>query len=228
MIGRRRSRVDTASGGAIGVHLDQRQRLLIAAPLGAVAATVVAFVGPWQLSVLAGWDVAAAFVVGSVWTFIAALDAPSTQRVATREDDSRALVDLIVVVASLISLVGVVVGLAHARSHSGAVSGVLTGVAVFTVFLSWFTVHTLFVLRYAHLYYREPAGGIDFADQDVAPDYMDFVYVAFTVGMTFQVSDTGIADRAIRRAVIRHAMLSYLFGTVIVGVAINVVGNLIK
>lgn len=228
MTRRHRGPVDGAPVGAMGVHLDQRQRLLIAAPLGAVAGTTAAFFGPWQLSVLLGWDVAALFIVGSAWAFIVVLDAASTARVATREDDSRAIVDVIMVAASLISLVGVVVGLAHARGHAGAMSGVLTGVAVFTVFLSWFTVHTLFVLRYAHLYYSEPAGGIDFADKRERPDYLDFVYVAFTVGMTFQVSDTGIADRRIRRTVIRHAMLSYLFGTVIVGVAINVVGNLIK
>ena len=228
MTRRHRGLVDGAPVGAMGVHLDQRQRLLIAAPLGALGGTTAAFLAPWQLSVLVGWDIAALFIVGSVWAFIVVLDAASTARVATREDDSRAIVDVIMVVASLISLVGVVVGLAHARGHSGAMSGVLTGVAVFTVFLSWFTVHTLFVLRYAHLYYSEPAGGIDFADKRERPDYLDFVYVAFTVGMTFQVSDTGIAERGIRRTVIRHAMLSYLFGTVIVGVAINVVGNLIK
>ena len=222
----RRPRRTTADG--IPVHLDQRQRLLIAAPLGVAAATITALFCPWQLSALAGWDVAAAFVVGSVWSFVAVLDAASTQLVATREDDSRAVVDLIMVIASLVSLVGVVVGLAHARNHGGAISSVLTGVAVFTVFLSWFTVHTLFVLRYAHLYYSEPEGCIVFADTDVRPDYMDFVYVAFTVGMTFQVSDTGIAKRTIRRAVIRHALLSYVFGTLVVGVAINVVGNLIK
>jgi uncharacterized membrane protein len=221
----RRSR---APADGIAVRLDQRQRLLIAAPLGLVAATTVALFLPWQLSVLAGWDVAAAFVVGSVWSFIAVLDAAATQRVATREDDSRAVVDLIMVAASLVSLVGVIFGLAHARNHSGAASSVLTGVAVFTVFLSWFTVHTLFVLRYAHLYYSEPVGGVVFADPDTSPDYMDFVYVAFTVGMTFQVSDTGIAKRTMRRAVIRHALLSYVFGTVVVGVAINVVGNLIR
>ncbi|MEO8264083.1 MAG: DUF1345 domain-containing protein, partial [Ilumatobacteraceae bacterium] len=195
MTRRHRGSVDGAQVGAMGLHLDQRQRLLIAAPLGALAGTISAFFGPWQLSVLLGWDVAAMFVVGSVWAFIVVLDAASTARVATREDDSRAIVAVIMVAASLISLVGVVVGLAHARGHSGAMSGVLTGVAVFTVFLSWFTVHTLFVLRYAHLYYSEPAGGIDFADQRERPDYMDFVYIAFTVGMTFQVSDTGIAER---------------------------------
>ena len=218
----------TLADGAIGVRLDQRQRLLIAAPLGIVAGVVIAFFCPWQLAVLAGWDVAALFVVGSVWTFVAVLDAAGTQRVSTREDDSHALVDLIMVVACVVSLVGVIIGLAHARGHTGAISSVLTSDSVFTVFLSWFTVHTLFVLRYARLYYSDVPGGIDFPNTDVPPDYMDFVYVAFTVGMTFQVSDTGIGARAIRRTVIRHAMLSYVFGTVIVGVAINVVGNLVR
>lgn len=212
---------------AASVRLDQHRRLLIAAVLGVATAATTSFFFPWQLSVLTGWDVAAAFVAGSVWLFIATFDAASTRQVATREDDSRKTVDVIMVVASIVSLIGVIVGLAHARTHSGAVSSVLTGVAVFTVFLSWFTVHTLFVLRYAHLYYGAPPGGIDF-DSDEPPDYLDFVYVAFVVGMTFQVSDTDIAKRTIRRSVIRHAFLAYLFGTVIVGVVINVVGNLIQ
>ena len=217
------NRMATAS-----VSLDQRRRLLIAAVLGGAGAAVTTPFVPWQLSVLAGWDLAAAFVAGSVWIFVSTFDAAKTQDVATREDDSRALVDLIMVAASVVSLVGVVLGLAHARTHSGGVSAVLTSVAVFTVFLSWFTVHTLFTLRYAHLYYSAPPGGIDFSKPDEQPDYLDFAYVAFTVGMTFQVSDTDIPQRTIRRAVTRHALLSYLFGTVIVGVVINVVGNLIR
>lgn len=227
------SRRATLAHSIIGVRLDQRERLLIAAPLGAAAVVILAFFCPWQLAGLAGWDVAALFVVGSVWTFLPVLDSTDTQRVATREDNSHAVADFIMVLACLVSLIGVVVGLAHARTHGGAFSSVLTADAVFTVFLSWFTVHTLFVLRYARLYYGEAPGGIDFLPTDdppdrYEPDYMDFVYLAFTVGMTFQVSDTGIVQRTIRRAVIRHALLSYLFGTVIVGVAINVVGNLVK
>lgn len=220
--------MNTRGVEAMGVKLDQRRRLGIAVLLGSIAAGVIALFVPWQLSVLAGWDVAALFFVGSVWTFIAVLDAAGTEHVATREDDSRTAADVIMVVACLVSVVGVVLGLAHARNHSGAVSSVLTSVAVFTVFLSSFTVHTLFVLRYARLYYAAPPGGIGFADSDEPPDYMDFVYVAFTVGMTFQVSDTGIGNRAIRRTVIRHALLSYVFGTVIVGITINVVGNLVR
>jgi len=214
------------------VRLDQRTRLAIAASLGLVAWAATALFFPWQLSVLLAWDAAAIFVVASVWTFIATRGPDQTREVATREDDSRAVVDVIIVVASVISLVGVVIGLAHARHHPGATSSVLTTVAVATVFLSWFTVHTLFALRYAHLYYSDTPGGIDFPGKDDAkadrPDYLDFAYIAFTIGMTFQVSDTGITDRRIRRAVLRQALLSYVFATVIVGVTINVVGNLIR
>lgn len=214
--------------GIAGVKLDQRERLLIAAPIGIAVGVGTAFGCPWQLSVLAGWDMAALFVVGSVWTFVSVLDATSTQLVATREDDSHAIVDLIIVIACLVSLIGVVAGLAHASTQSGSFHSILTVVAVFTVFLSWFTVHTLFTLRYARLYYAAPPGGIIFPNIDDQPDYMDFAYVAFTVGMTFQVSDTGIAQQSIRRTVLRHAVLSYAFGTAIVGVAINVVGTLIR
>ena len=123
---------ERARSVAFGAHIDQHRRLLIAASLGAVATTAASIFFPWQLRALVGWDVAAAFVVGSVWTFIVALDAEATGRVATREDDSRTAVDLIMVIASVVSLVGVVIGLAHARDHHGVISSVLTGVAVFT------------------------------------------------------------------------------------------------
>ena len=208
-------------------RLDQRGRLLIAAPLGLVIGVVAAFFCPWQLSVLAGWDAAALFIVGSVWTFIPRLDAQATQQLATREDDSHALLDLAVIVACLASLVGVIAGLKYAEQHSGPVSVVIGILSGFTILVSWFTVHTLFALRYARLYYNDPRGGIEFAAPDETPDYLDFVYVSFTVGMTFQVSDTDIGQRLIRRMVVRHSILSYAFGTVIVGVAINVVANLI-
>jgi uncharacterized membrane protein len=208
-------------------RLDQRGRLVIAALLGLVVGLVTALFCPWQLSVLAGWDTAALFIVGSVWTFIPRLDATATQRLATREDDSHALLDVAVLIACLASLVGVIAGLAYAEHHEGPVAVVLGILSGFTILLSWFTVHTLFALRYARLYYNDPRGGIEFAAPDETPDYLDFVYVAFTVGMTFQVSDTNIGQRLIRRTVIRHSLLSYAFGTAIVGVAINVVGNLI-
>jgi uncharacterized membrane protein len=85
-------------------------------------------------------------------------------------------------------------------------------------------VHTVFTLRYARLYYTPPAGGIDFNEAD-PPGYVDFAYLAFTLGMTFQVSDTDLTAKPVRHLALRHALISYLFGAVILGLAINVVAS---
>jgi uncharacterized membrane protein len=213
---------DRVSSAPITHRLDSRARLGVSVVAGAVAAFIASRLGPWELVVLAGWDAAALCYLGVAWSMIVGLDGQATERLATREDDSRAVVDVILLLASLASLVGVVAGLAH---DGGKVAS-LTVIALVTVVLSWLTVHSCFTLRYAHLYYIDPVGGISFGDEHT-PDYMDFAYLAFTIGMTFQVSDTEVFDRATRRTITRHALLSYLFGTVIVGVSINVVGSLI-
>ena len=96
---------------------------------------------------------------------------------------------------------------------------------VLSIALSWAVVHTVFTLRYANEYCSE-GGGIEFGFD--APTYADFAYFAFTVGMTYQVSDTGVTSRRIRRSVLRHALLSFLFGTVIVAVTINVVAGFVQ
>jgi uncharacterized membrane protein len=98
-----------------------------------------------------------------------------------------------------------------------------------TVASSWALVQTVFALRYAHEYYTDPIGGIDFkTPPEERPDYRDFAYVAFTVGMTFQVSDTDIQHRRTRRTVLRHALLAYLFGAVILAVVVNVIATLLN
>ncbi|MGB8003045.1 MAG: DUF1345 domain-containing protein, partial [Gaiellaceae bacterium] len=101
----------------------------------------------------------------------------------------------------------------------------LTTLGVASVMLAWAAIHTMFTLRYAHLYYTPPVGGIDFESK---PDFRDAAYMSFTVGMTYQVSDTDISRKEIRRAVTRHALLSFVFGTTIIAVTINVVANLLN
>ncbi|MCU1400786.1 MAG: hypothetical protein JWN62_3895 [Acidimicrobiales bacterium] len=209
------------------LQMSQRRRLTTGAVLGAVVGGALATACPWQLAVLAGWIAASAVVLISVWMFVPVLDGEMTRAAAKREDLSTNNDDFVILAASVVSLVGVVLGLVEAKDASGGLKAWLTAVAVVTVVVSWALVHTMFTLRYAHLYYEDPAGGVDFPDEDL-PDYLDFVYLAFTVGMTFQVSDTNITSRPIRRAVTRHAALGYLFGTVIIGVTINVVGGLIQ
>jgi uncharacterized membrane protein len=207
--------------------LSQRRRLTIGVLVGAAAGVAVGFVAPWQMAVLSGWDVAALVFVMSIWMFIPLLDGEMTSLTARREDLSRINDDLVILVASLISLVGVVLTLVAAKDTSDALKAWMTTVAVLTVAISWTTVHTVFTLRYARLYYDPPEGGVEF-NNDALPDYLDFAYLAFTVGMTYQVSDTNVSDRSIRRAITRHALLGYVFGAVIIGVTINVVGGLIQ
>lgn len=93
---------------------------------------------------------------------------------------------------------------------------------VLSVVVSWLLVHTIFMLRYAEEYYRESGGAIDFPGTK-QPTFQDFAYLAFTMGMTYQVSDTNFQSTTLRAVALRHALLSYLFGTVIVATTINLV-----
>jgi uncharacterized membrane protein len=205
-----------------------RKRLLAVVALGAPAGALAAFVSPWQLAVLIGWDVAAATFVTMVWWSIARFTSGETREFATREDDGRVATSFLLLSASVASLVGVGFALFKASNANTRGQAALTVAAIVTVALSWVVVHTVFTLRYAREYYTPPTGGIDFKADTEEPDYQDFGYVAFTIGMTFQVSDTDVQSRKIRRTVMRHSLLSYLFGAVILAVVINVIASIVK
>ena len=212
--------------------ISEGRRFAVALVVGLAVASVVAWISPWQITVLAGWDSAGIVVLVWIWKSIAGLDAKDCRRVARIEDSSRGATRLVLTLASVASLIGVLVAFMHARGLNGAVRVVLTTMGVGTVVVSWMVVHTLFALRYADLYYGGVQGGIDFGqplvDEADGPTYMDFAYLAFTIGMTFQVSDTTISSRNIRRTVFRHALLSFVFGTIIVALTINLTASLIR
>src|SRR5262249_55062218 len=117
--------------------------------------------------------------------------------------------------------------LVRAGQATGGMKAYLVTLGLLSVVLSWTVVHTVYMLRYARAYYGEPTGGIEFNEEE-PPTYVDFAYFSFTVGMTFQVADTNITSKAIRRATLHHALLSYLFGAVLLGLIINVVATLLK
>ena len=201
-----------------------RTRLVVSVVAGVVAAAVFAALLPWELAVLGGWVVAAGAMLAWVLSTTLPLDAEGTAALATSEDNSRVLADVILVVASVASLVGVGFALVKSGSEEGLAQAGTTALAVLTVVLSWSVVHTVYMLRYASLFYAE-RHGVDF-NGDEQPDYRDFAYLAFTIGMTYQVSDTDLTSRAIRRTALHHALLSYLFGTVVVAMTINVIASL--
>lgn len=203
-----------------------QRRVALALFLGLVAGVGAAWFAPWQLALMIGFDTWAAIQLIWVGSIVLPLDAARTRLHAQREDDSRTIASLVVLSAAIAGLVAVVLGLVKANHEHGAPEAVTTVFAVTTVALAWLTVHIVFILRYADLYYDEPVGGIVFPATD-DPDYRDFCYVGFSVGMTFQVSDTNVEQREIRRTITRHALISYVFGTAIIGVTINVMAGLI-
>ncbi len=202
-----------------------RPRLLIALGVGVVAAVLMGAFAGWSFAALVGWDVAAVTLVASTWATIWPMDGERTARHAVREEPGRATTDLLLVGASVASLVGVGFVIVAGGNAHGAKSGLLVALALITVVLSWSVVHTTFTLRYARVYYSGPDGGVEF-NNDRPPRYSDFAYLAFTIGMTFQVSDTALTSGEMRRAVLRHALLSYLFGVVIIAVIINLLAGL--
>ena len=201
-------------------------RVLSCAAIGVLVGITAASLTPWQVATLLAWDATALLFCVWVWAAVHGVDAEITRHIATREDNSRAAAEVILIAASVASLLGVGLTLLKASTETGTTQALITAVAVLTVAFSWLAVHTVFALRYAHLYYRE-GGGIDFHDNE-DPDYGDFAYVAFTIGMTFQVSDTDFTSKAIRRAALRHALLSYVFGITVIAMTINVVASLIR
>jgi uncharacterized membrane protein len=201
-------------------------RLAVAATLGIVAGVVVSFFTFWQAATLIGWDVGALLFISWIWWRVGGLDAEATKAHAKREDPSIRLTELIVLSSGVALLAAVGLALIRAGMATGAMKAYLIGLGVLSVALSWGLVHTVFSLRYARSYYSQPVGGIDFNEDD-PPTYLDFAYLAMTIGMTFQVSDTNLTNKRIRRIALSHAMLSYLFGAVIVALVINVVSSLL-
>lgn len=184
---------------------------------------------PWQLTVLVAWDVAGLVVLALVWRRIWSYDADQTRRYAMSEDDTRAGSELLLLGAGVASLVGVALAFVEGHDEGGAMEVVIQSMGVVTIVVSWLVVHTVYTLRYAHVYYREPTGGIAFkSGPDYEPNYHDFAYTAFTVGMTYQVSDTDITKPLMRRNVLRHALLSFVFGAVILATMVNVIASLLN
>jgi uncharacterized membrane protein len=203
------------------------RRVLVALVAGAITAGAMFALTRPAAAMLAGWDVAAVLYLLWVWVAVRRLDVSQTRELAAREALNGATAELVVLGAGVASLLAVAFALLGAGKAAGETKAYLIGIGVLSVVLSWAVVHIVYALRYARAYYSPPDGGIDFNEPDL-PTYLDFAYFSFTIGMTFQVADTNITAKPVRRIVLRHALLSYLFGAVILAVAINLVATLLS
>jgi uncharacterized membrane protein len=200
-------------------------RLTVMLAAGVLAGLVTGASWSWVYAPTVGWAVAALVYSSWVWIVISGLDADQTAKLASREDPTRGVSDLLVILLSLASLFSLGIILVQANAAQGALEAVLAGLAVVSVALSWILLHTLFTLHYARIYYTDGGNGVNF-NQKEPPRYSDFAYLAFTIGMTFQVSDTNITTHRERSTALQHALLSFVFGSVILATTINLVAGL--
>lgn len=197
-----------------------RPRFFISLALGLVSLFLLPASLRATTRLLLGWDIALVFYLTLAYTTIFLGKQTDMRRVAARQDDGRFLVLAMTAIAAFASLAAIVFELG--APHHGPMQSSL---AVATILLSWIAIHTTFALHYAHEYYRGAStGGLAFpGDED--PDYWDFVYFSFVIGMTAQVSDVGITDRIIRRTATAHGITSFLFNTALLALMVNIAAS---
>ncbi|MFC4376123.1 DUF1345 domain-containing protein [Nocardia halotolerans] len=198
-------------------------RLVGSIVLGTVAGVLIGLRGGVAMGTLTGIATAATIFVVVGWLVLWPMDAERTRTYARREDFQPFVEELSVVAAALSGLVAIVVILVLGKSGEGHIAA---AVALGGVFAAWGAVHLMYAARYAYLYYETPRGGIDFNSSGL-PGYRDFFYFSYNLGMTYQVSDTNVSDSRVRSIVLRHCLLSYAFGTVILATTINLVAGIV-
>jgi uncharacterized membrane protein len=200
-------------------------RTAVAVVVGVAAGLLLSLRYSVPVAVLGGWNAGGLTLLAMAWLIITTCDAPATKERAAAEDPGRAAVTMLVILASLAGLVAVTVLVRRPGVNAPREEAELVALCLATVIVSWTLTHSAFTLRYAHLYYREDhegVGGADFPGRAL-PSYLDFAYLAFTVGMTFQVSDTSVSSPQIRHTVLLHAVLSFLYSTAILAFVLNLV-----
>jgi uncharacterized membrane protein len=185
---------------------------------------------PFRVRAVVGWDAGSLVFIVLAWIMILRASPAKTRTRAALEDPGRLLVFVLALGASFFSLFAAVVVLRQIRSLDPEQVPIWTGLALAAVVLSWIVTHTVFTLRYAHLYYRRRATTdhcLQFPGKD-PPSDLDFAYFAFTVGMCFQVSDVVVASSRGRRTVLLHALISFVYNTTILALSLNLVTNLLS
>ncbi len=208
-----------------------QNRLFLAVAAGVATYALLGVALPtagWAVRVVGAWDGFAGVILSLAWSIIWRSSTPATRRRAAFEDPGRNAVSVVVLAASALSLFASAFVIRRAKDLAPTQEALLVALGLAAVVSAWCLTHTAYTLRYAHLYYRdhEAPGGLTFPGNE-PPDYGDFAYFAFTVGMCFQVSDVSIVAKPLRRAVLVHSVLSFAYNTAILALAMNLVAGLL-
>ena len=191
--------------------------------VGLAAALLTGFLNSWWHAPAAGWGAAALLYDIWVWARISRMDPAETREHAREEDPRRSTRDFLILCANAAAIVAVLIVMVSGNQAEKPMKIAIALLALVTVGASWLMLHTLFTLRYTELYYTsDPEGGINF-NQDTPPSYTDVAYMAFSLGMTYQVSDTSITNHNMRAEALKHSLLAYVFATLILAATINLV-----
>ncbi|MBE7210423.1 MAG: DUF1345 domain-containing protein [Gluconacetobacter diazotrophicus] len=211
-------------------HWDAHHRFFISLGVAAAVCVAVPWSWHWPTRAVITWIAYSVSALVMMWYVIVSADPSEAQREASLQDSSRRAIFILVILAAIASVFAVGAELGTAK---GLEKTYLAGHILFSllaIFTSWSLVHTVFTLRYAHIYYDAPEGddargGLNFPDEKL-PDYLDFAYFSFVIGMCFQTSDVSITSRRLRRLALVHSVISFGFNLAILGLSINMVSGL--
>ena len=224
--------IPTIDQGNIFVRMRPWHRLIISFILSVITYFIFRETGfSKRVLIMVIWDVFALSFLIMAWIVLFTRSTIQMRELAKKEDNSRLVVSVLIIAAvfgSMIMVLLLILSKDNATSHFFPLV-----VAVLGVLLSWIMLHTIFTFHYAMMYYdddttnpNQHAEGLEFPGGETKPDYMDFAYFSFVIGMTFQVSDIEITCRNIRRKVLVHGLLSFAINTIVVALAINVIAGL--
>ncbi|MBN9583857.1 MAG: hypothetical protein BGN84_05915 [Afipia sp. 62-7] len=200
-----------------------RPRLFISIAIGLASLLVLPATLRIATRLLIAWDVSIALYIVLAFSLFLSCDSERIRKLAARQDDGRFLILILTAVAAFASIAAIVIELGIKPQQTPQLV-----LAVVTIVLSWCAIHTTFALHYAHEYYRGGnVGGLAFPGDEKDPDYWDFVYFSFVIGMTAQVSDVGITDKIIRRTATAHGVVSFIFNTALVALMVNIAASAI-
>ena len=181
---------------------------------------------------LIGWDICVVVLLLGIWHMMATTTLAKLRLKAAQQDETAPVILGLMIAAVVASLWGILAEMSYARSAAGRGTGLFILLALGTLVLSWLCMHMLFATHYAHRYYSDRANvgeaspGLIFPEHDPVPSYMEFVYFAFCIGMTYQVSDIMTGTRAFRRLITLHSALSFFYNTFVLALAVNLFSGL--
>ncbi|MBC6991092.1 DUF1345 domain-containing protein [Hymenobacter sp. BT491] len=200
-------------------------RFLAATAPGILVFLLTAAILPLLGRAIAGWDAFVLSCLVLMWASILTAEPRHIRSVATAEDPGRVFTFVLVLVGAGASLLAVIFMLGALHGMAAGPRNLHVTLAAVAVLGTWLLLHTIFTLRYAHLYYDPHTdgaeGGLEFPGTSIEPDYLDFAYFSFVVGMTAQTADIGISGRTLRRIALLHGILSFGFNTAVIALSIS-------